>query len=456
MYKNIHSSLLVILVSTLILFPLMSVSGQVPDAQCSFGSGPIPLGAAQGVQLLDQSITIEIQPVKHKGTLGIAVVSGFFTFRNPGSETVAVEVGIPIGVAGGFQLTDLSVELDGVALEYEVQSLPVSYYGNREGAWAVFNPVFQPEKKSELMVSYTMLAGGVAPYAEFAFYLTPTGRWEGKINSSKLTFSFPYEINESNILSVEAANGKKVGRGINYESQAVIWHGEEPGTDSDLVLTTVDPTVWIKLLKNRQAVTDNKTDMAAWGRLGELYTQLLFVDGKLRSGADPEAPGIQHLVRSAAEAYSNAIQLDATKSAYHREFSDLLGRFAHFAETAGYDQTDTVERGVEELKQTLRLDTESLETQALLQNYLDWFPEYVQQSNDRIFFPEIKVRPTVKAQDAEGEPTVSPLPTTVPVPTATLFPGMQQPVDRGNPCLGGLLIPAGLLVLAKPWKQKTR
>jgi tetratricopeptide (TPR) repeat protein len=462
------------------------------------GANPLPGSETTQVQMLSETVLLDVISNPASGAAGQARTTATFTMRNLGNQTETLAVRFPLtfwnGASDGFshypEIGDLKAYINDKSASTRRVVEPSAYdtWEGRPIPWAAFDVVFPPGENVVLKIVYTANAQGDFPQSNIkliAFrYILETGSgWAGTIGQADVIVRLPYPASIQNVMLSGQTGYSSTTPGAEISGSEVRWsfRNFEPSAEDNLEVTIVQPAHWLRILQERQNVQANPQDGEAWGRLGKACKEALYFRRDLR-----DDPGGEQLYQEAKDAYRRSLELLPDDALWHLGSADLL--WTHFlyrqywSGSPPYDYTE-LEMALHSLKRSLELQP-NLE-RAL--EILDWIagtvPEALaRQENgyDYLLLTATPLPPTLAPSDTPpptptllptqtSSATVQPLPTSTPPPptpepTATFAaPGeaglpTQAPVDasggspaRREPCSAGafpLLLPVAGILLA--------
>lgn len=461
----------------LILFLVLAMLGMPVNARADVappdmppGSNPEPGAETTLVQMVAETVSIDIQESAPRNSLGVAKVTATFTMRNLGDKEEQMAVRFPVGVSdmrsGDPRLADMTVKVNGISVALRNITGEDPYYDMGSVPWIEFDVIFPPQKDVLIQVNYTLEAGGETPFALFTYIFSTGAGWNGTIGSATLFVRFPYEVNELNVLpSYRADEPNLVGdHKISPTELKWTWTDFEPERGDNVEIWVVEPALWQKALDLEKQLADRGWDGELWGMLGKTYKAFTISSrGKgFRGGGNYTTDeGTRELFHRSVEAYENAIRLKALDAQWHAGFADLLIYYAHFAAYEGVNTSAQMQRGLLEMNTALRLSPTDAKVREIAENILWYAGDGMVKKGDDYDFPWLTATPVPTATPigmdigtlTPEQPTAEL--TSVPQATATTFEPTEipmEPVKKPLPLCGSLLLMplmAGFVLLRK-------
>lgn len=463
------------------------------------GANPLPGSETTQVQMLSESVLLDVISNPAGGAAGQARTTATFTMRNLGNQTETLAVRFPLtfwnGASDGFssypEIHDLKAYINDKSAPTRRVVEP-SVYDTWEGRaipWAAFDVVFPPGEDVMLKIVYTADAQGDFPQSNIkliAFrYILETGSgWAGTIGQADVIVRLPYPANIQNVMLSGQTGYSSTTPGAVISGSEVRWSFRdlEPSAEDNLEVTIVQPAHWLRILQERQNVQTNPKDGEAWGRLGKACKEALFFRRDMR-----DDPGGEQLYLEAKDAYQRSLTLLPNDALWHLGSADLL--WTHFlyrqywSGSPTYDYTE-LEMALRSLKLALELRPNLERAQEILDWIAGTVPEALTRQEDGynyLLLTATPLPPTPAPSDTPPAtatllPTEPPTATVQPNPTNTPPPPTREPsatfvapadassptaapeeasqgspVPRG-PCSAGaipLLLPAAGLLLAR-------
>ena len=452
--KHIYRIVAVVVLLIAVCVPFVVRADVAPPAQPP-GFNPEPGAELTQVRMMAETVLIDVQASAPADSLGQAKVTADFTMRNLGNETEDLAVRFPVSVSNGFgvypEITNLQVKVGGksVSTQRVMQLDPLYQYDLVP--WAEFDVTFPPNQDVQIRVTYTIDGTGEYPYVAF-YYIFHTGAgWNDTIGSADLIVRLPYEANDQTVIFDEQTGWSMTSPGGVIADNEVKWHFEdfEPGYENDFELSLIMPSVWQKVLNERENVEKNPKDGEAWGRLGKLYKEIFF----FRRGFRHDAGG-QELYQLSVDAYEKAVALLPDDGLWHAGFADLLSTHAYYASWEGEDATSETIRSMQEIDLALGLAPNDPKVKEVAEKIYNFFPGAVELLEIGYDFLWLTATPVVDTPtDVPALPTSTLQPTPMPVSTVTAVPTREAmpnptpiPPTAKNPlCGSAVLAPLALI-----------
>ncbi len=447
-------------------FPVAVRADVAPPAQPP-GFNPEPGAEVTQVRMVAETVLIEVQASAPEDSLGKAKVAADFTMRNLGNEAESLAVRFPISISNGFgsfpEIRDLQIKVDGrnVSTRRTLQIDPLFEYDMVP--WAEFDVKFPPGQDVQIQVTYMIDGMGEYPYVSFSYIFHTGAGWKDTIGSADLIVRLPYEVNSHNVIFDEQTGWSMTTPGGVIDGNEIKWRFEdfEPGYEHDFELSLIMPSVWKKVMNERDNVEKDPNDGEAWGRLGKLYKEMFF----FRRGFRHDAGG-RELYQLSVEAYEKAVTLLPDDGLWHAGFADLLAIHAYYASWEGEDATAETLRSMQEIDLALGLAPNDPKVNEIAEKVYNFFPGAVELLESGYDFLWLTATPIVEMPtDVPASPTSTLQATPEPVFTATPFDSTQGeavptreavpnptavPPTAKNPlCGSALLIPLALVWLAR-------
>lgn len=435
----------VLLFLTIILALLLSNSTALADIappQQPPGSSLIPGQEGTRVRMLSETVLIKVLGTTPEGSLGRARVTASFEMQNLGDNTESMAVRFPISVNDGFynypEVIDFQVIVNGKVVPVRKQIIPT----DRDDplTWAEFDVTFPPGVTVPIEVSYQLNGTGEYPFISFVYLLETGAGWADTIGDVELILRLPYEANPLNVIFDEQIGWSQTTPGGEIVGNELRWYYQdlEPAWEHNLQVSLVMPSAWQTVLRERANVTDDPNDGEAWGRLGKVYKEIIYLRKWLRA----DQGGLE-LYELSKEAYQNAVDLLPQDAWWHAGYAQLL--WLGTIDPYNPRGLDELLLTLHELDRTLQLDPDN----ELALEILDWlpyeFPEAVVEGDGGYDFLWLTATPewtATQSPTSEPSPTWTPTPTSVtsPTPTPTLtIPPAQAPQVVTEAVVGALV-----------------
>ncbi len=233
------------------------------------GSNITPASVTQVAMAAEHvELTIASAPVptdRHHslaGGLTHARVSATFTMTNRGAANERIAVRFPLNTPSG--------ESDGFGRYPDIQGFAASINGRdvltrviRNEAfqpkrgdpvinWAVFDVTFLAQQDTIIGVSYTLSATGYSPEAAFNYVLQTGAGWRDAIGEATIVVRLPYTITKANFFVARADWPQPTE--LRGNEARWVYRNLEPGANSDIQFTVIEPRFWQEILAARAAV----------------------------------------------------------------------------------------------------------------------------------------------------------------------------------------------------------
>ena len=404
--KRIFISIIVVCLSLIALIPVKSVSADIAPPRQPPGANLSPANEFTKVQMLEETVIINVLPVTDLSEMGTAEVWAEFLMKNLGDESETLLVRFPLSVNDGHfnfpEIDDFQVYADNIMLDTDPLQMPGEYGDTIQ--WVHFEVDFPPGEVVELEVYYTLDGSGEYPFVTY-YYLLETGAgWNDTIGSGDIVVNLPYPASDMTVfIDSQPGWGGTTDSAI-LEENLVRWHFEnlEPTNQNNISIAMVWPSAWHKVELERQKVTANPNDGEAWGRLGKIYKEL----GKQRR-TFREDPGGETLFQLSLEAYENALELLPEDALWHAGLGDLLyWKYDWFIAPKTEENRAGFLRGMEEFKIAYSLDPDH----PYILNYIEdryHYEKMVFFDGEEYIFTWLNVTPTLPPPIEDTQPTIT-------------------------------------------------
>lgn len=384
--------------------------------------------------MASERVLIDVLADKPAGSLGQARVTADFTMHNLGSQPETMAARFPIAFSDGFygypEVENIEIHVDGTRVAYRRVDGPELYYGDIEVPWAEFDLSFPVGKDVLIQVSYDLQGTGEIPFIAF-YYLLQTGAgWKDDIGSGEIIVRLPYEANSQNVILNEQIGWSQTTAGGTFSGKEIIWRFDhlEPDDTDNFEVSLVMPSVWKKILVQRNSVATNAADGEAWGQLGKTYKEIWMY----RSGYRLDPGGVD-LYQLAIEAYEHAVTLLPNDALWHAGFADLLSIHAYYADFE-QDTTNEVLRALREIDMALQLAPNDPKVQEIASTISYLFPLGMQANGTGFDFPWLTATPmpptetsSPTAEPTEAEQINTPTPKLSTATETATQPGFSLP-----------------------------
>ena len=439
-YSKIVTAAVILVILTALVTCVPARADIAPPEQPP-GSNPVPGSESTQVQMVSETVTINVLKNSAAGSLGQAQVTALFHMCNQGSVEERMEVRFPLsfmhGWSDGFgrypEITDLRAKVDGrTAYTRRITTPNPGTAYDTPIPWSAFDVTFPPGKDVQIEVSYTANGFGQYPFVSYRYVFETGAAWKDSIESAELIVRLPYEADSLNVIFDEQIGFSQTTSGGVISGREIRWVFEdfEPKREDNFQISLVMPEAWQKVLIERENVKKNPRDGEAWGRLGKAYKEI----ARLRRGMREDEGGPE-LHRLSVEAYEQAVTLLPKDALWHFGFADTLWYHCCLFSTA--PDIEEAVRAVHELKASLDLDPRNQRALDLLQEINYDFPGAIVQSGTTFTYPILTATP-VKPPTSTPifTPTQTPTPTDPPAspPTITQPPSpTPQPPATDTP-----------------------
>lgn len=422
-----------IILITCITVILMGLIVGVTSARADIAPPKAPPGAnpevneITQVRMMDEKVVLTIQEKEDVESMGSARVWAEFHMMNLGDKTEALMVRFPISYNDGWgeypEIEDLMVYVNNDSVPISIISLE----GDPEVwddpiKWTEFEVVFPPGEMVEIEVDYTLYGTGYYPYVTYGYLLETGAGWKGTIGSAEIIVRLPYEVNESNILLGENTGWGGTTPDFGFSEKEVIWYFEdlEPGSDNNISIAIIWPSIWQRILDEERFVSDFPEDGEAWGRLAKHYKEVSRFGKGFR-----EDPGGEWLHELSIKAYEKALELLPNDALWHAGYADLLLWRSSWEYHFTAETREEYLEGLYQMYLAYKLDPD----QEYIQNYLNniSLKNAVEEANGEFVFTWLTQTPTLAP--VEHQETAAPQtdPTSVALISATPQPEPSQP-----------------------------
>ena len=451
--------LLVIII--LLIFPSPAAADIAPPGQPP-GSNVQPSNETTQVQMLAETVLIDVQARAPSKSLGQAHVTASFTMHNQGEASESMAVRFPVSASDGYfsypTIKDLRVKVAGKTVPTRAIQGEDPYHSPNPVPWAAFDVSFPPGQDVQIQVAYTLEASGEYPFVWFKYILSTGAAWKDAIGMADLIVRLPYPASNQNLVFDPGNPYSGVTPGGVISGNEIRWHYAdfEPTSDNNFEVMLVMPSAWENVLTEQANVKQNPKDGEAWGRLGKLYKELAFSSRGKGFRLGSMDPGAQDLYQLSQQAYEKAVSLKPDDPLWHAGFADLLAYHAFFLNMEGADMTAETLHALQEIRQALDLAPDDPKVQEIATQISYFFPEGMKADGASFDFPWLTATPAAPTPIAEAiistdtpSPEITYTPTPQPVsPTPT---GEPQPKPKPTLplCGGALLLPIGVLFLVQ-------
>ncbi len=430
------------------------------------GSNLNPGVGSTQVRMVAETVTLIVSedPADDRGA--VARTEAVFTMRNLGATAETMQARFPLSFFngnsdgfGGFpEIESIAVKVNGSAVPTRREIQPFldsesSFQERGEIPWSVFEVTFPPGQDVTIEVAYTVEGFGSYPYEVFKYVLETGAGWNGTIGSADIILRLPYEASKQNVW-VEGVEGfGEPTQGGTFSGNEVRWHFDdlEPDVNSNLKFVVLTPSLWDKVLAEKENVTRSPNDGEAWGRLGKAYKEIIMIRAWLRT----DSAG-QEMYQLSKQAYEQCLALLPNDSLWHFGYADLLWAryYWEFYMASKPDVESLLPTLLTHLKTALEIDPNNQLAKDLLDEIYYSVPESVEAEGDSYNFLALTATPIPPTPwAAEATQTLVP---TAALPTSTFTmgvntPDIQEPQASNPLCGSAFLLPAlfGMVLFVK-------
>jgi len=405
--------------------PAKPARADIAPPQQPPGSSLKPSQESTLVRMVAERVLIEVRGNTPEGSLGQAAVTATFEMQNLGEKDETMAVRFPISVNDGFynhpEIADMRATVDGEIVP--IRKSTILDDNDNPIQWAKFEASFPASERVTIEVKYLLEGTGEYPFISFAYLLETGAGWQGTIGDVELILRLPYEANPQNVIFDEQIGWSQTTPGGEIEGNEVRWQFQdlEPSRADNLQVSLVMPSAWAVVLGERGNVAADPNDGEAWGRLGKVSKEIIY----LRRWQRSDQGGLE-LYDLSKEAYRKAVDLLPDDPWWHAGYAELLWRGA--IDPFNPRGLDELLLTLRELDRTLQLDADN----ELALEILDWlvyeFPEAVTEQDGGYHFLWLTATPTITTT-----PTSSPAPiltatqTPTPKPSSSPLPASSAP-----------------------------
>lgn len=444
MRSNVKQSALLHLISLaavllLLLVPAHSARADIAPPPPPAAGNVQPNAGETKVRMMAETVLLDVAAVT--GTQApYAKVSASFTMRNLGEAEERMQVRFPLNLQyphyqgdydecvypeGGFpEISSFTAKVDGksarVTTDYERITDWTGENTKDVACWATFPVTFPAQQDVFIEVSYRSegyFGWTTTGLVEFPYVLITGAGWAGTIGSADITLRAPHELNTLNVMGYEPEGAVVSGREIR-------WHFEEIEPNYNISATLVNPSVWARVLKERQNVEKTPLDGEAWGRLAKAYKESIIMPRGYRWDA-----GAAEVYRLSKEAYAKSVTLLPKDADWHYGYGELLWWNTYFASFGSNEELrNDLVLALDQLRLALEINPGHARSRAALEEFGGWYAysgPIVDLSADPPIFLALTTTPTVI-------PTRPPIPTQTPLPSPTV-PATKTVPPTPNP-----------------------
>lgn len=425
--KRFSRSLTLATLLLFFLFPTPPASADIAPPPPPMAGSIQPRTGETQVRMLAETVQIDVAATT--GTQAPAAkVSAVFTMRNLGTVEEKMEVRFPLNLLfpsyqgdfnecvypqGGYpEISSFTAQVGGkparVTTTYQ-RLLDLFGQNPKDVAcWANFSVTFPAQQDVSIEVSYRAegyLAWNVSGLVQFPYVLVTGGGWAGTIGTANITLRAPYELTAQTLMEYWPENAVLAGREL-------LWHFEELEPDFNISATLVNPSVWDRVLKERQNVEKNPRDGEAWGRLGKAYKESIMMPRGYRWDE-----GAAEIYQLSKEAYEKSVALLPKDADWHYGYAELLSWNTSFSSFGTpEDVRDDLVKALDQLRLALEINPRHARARTALEDLSSWYSftgPIVDLSGNVPIYLALTTTPTVA-------PTQIPSPTSTPPPSPTI------------------------------------
>jgi hypothetical protein len=417
---------IVLILGVGLVFPLPKpVSADVAPPQQPPGANLSPANEFTQVRMIEETVVLDVLPETDLTQMGQARVWAEFIMKNLGSESESLLVRFPLSVNDGFfnypQIEDFRVYVNNQAVVTSPLQMPGEHGDTIQ--WVHFEVIFPPQEIVEIEVDYTLQGTGEYPFVAYQYLLETGAGWKDTIGSADITVKLPYPATGQTVFIDSSPGWGQTSSGAELKGNQISWYFDnlEPTREDNISVALVWPSAWHKVELEKQKVSLNPNDGEAWGRLGKIYKELIFLRKWMR-----DDPGGEDLFILSLEAYERSLELLPEDALWHAGLADLLfWKYTNFNFDSREESRDGFVRALEELYIAYTLDPNHPFIKDYVQYY--YFPqEALEIVEDEAIFYWLTQTPTLRSpKTTEPSPTYQ--------PTATEAPQDTQPVPTDMP-----------------------
>ncbi len=428
----------ILLAVILTLGTWFSVQADIAPPHNPPGSNLEPESETTQVRMVAETVVVDVlqaDPPKAK-------FSADFTMLNLGHETENLAVRFPLSASDGSgkypEIKNVGIRVNGKATNFRRVDGPEINYHREDTLvpWAEFTVSFpSPDEKVEIRVSYDLEGTGYPNEFQTSFYyVMSTGAgWKGTIGSADIILRLPYEASPLNVIIPDEEIGDAT-----FDGKEVSWSFTdfEPTREHDFVFNIVKPSVWNRVVTERENTDQNPKDGEAWGRLGKAYKEACFASAKGYPRSDESAYLLYILSRGA---YEDALARLPDDGLWHAGYAELLLTYNEFQwklETFPEDK----KLGYQELELAYQLAPNEPIVQELADMYAKRNSDGTYDFTAPTALPRV-VNPTTVPQEETDSPGAAPESVSTSTPAAEAPPKSSSPICGGTAMIIPLLLP---------------
>ena len=275
---------------------LVPVSANVLPPHPPTGSEIYPEANSTNVRMMDEHVIIDISGSSDIPE-GHANVTANFTMRNLGEVQEEMKVRFPMNhtpydiryeirnnreyceFSKYPSLNNFRVWVNGSKVDFEISYKKVvdkSVSPNADGdnlyitfpCWAHFDVAFPPNQDVFVTINYTvpgdLYYGSYAGKVRYTYVIVTGAGWKDTIGNADIVARLPYD---ADYLNVEWCKPE----GCKVSGNEVSWQFENFEPSEDISISITNPSIWKRILVERQRTQWDPKDGEAWGRLGKAY-----------------------------------------------------------------------------------------------------------------------------------------------------------------------------------------
>jgi tetratricopeptide (TPR) repeat protein len=231
----------------------------------------------------------------------------------------------------------------------------------------------------------------------FQYTLATGAAWKGPIGSAYIIYRFPYLATNDSILS-----GSTPGYQLLYNEIFWSYRDFEPTSEDNITISFIAPYIWQTILETKEKIDNDRSDVAAWLKLADLYTGIAFVNKAVVRDAEYR----QKIINT----YEQAI-------AANNNSADL---FAYYADFRAYDCCMNYWYTKEEADRILHLVNMALKLDPSNEKALEILSQLESGVEDLRYERPVTFTPSITPTSTETQtPTITPTSTVTFTPRPT-------------------------------------
>jgi hypothetical protein len=372
---------------------VIDVHADVAPPDQPTGANLVPGKETTKVRMISEEVVIEVQPdllPNAQDVWGVsdwAKVTASFQMQNTGTKIEKMDVRFPLmipsGSGDGFgnqpELAAFYVEVDGISLEYkETTTENPSDYDQTPLKWAVFPITFNPDKETNILVTYQVKATGYSPFAEFGYILESGAGWKDTIGEGTIIVRLPYAASAENFLLDDAT------KDFIFPGNDAVYSftNLEPTPESNIHVTLVEPVIWSQVVAGRQAVTEDPMNGQSWGELAEALRKSISYS---KPWVREDPAGIKLLAES-LDAFDQAVKLAPDQFIWHNGYANLIWQSEDY--NSDPDMT-LMQQMLIQYSAAWSIDPKNEDLYYQLKNISDTHPDWITSDDGGFKFPTI-------------------------------------------------------------------